>query len=228
MGVGGSPTFAGFRVLNGEVELRSSTVTVSAPSPKAMLHVTLTVDDEAEQEIRASCPNGRGYLPDTVLERYACGSMLGGTVFNERGEVLWFGRQRRLASPAQWAALIIRDGGCVLCGAAPSRCQVHHLMPFEAPVQGKTNIDEMALVCTSCHHWIHDSKRTLYCLVTEQSGDDARGSPPRLVWRTRSATPEEIAPARPVKPAKSTSQGTSKPVAPKPTKGKHRRMSVHG
>ena len=42
-----------------------------APSPKTMLHVTLTVDDEAEQQIRAACPNGQGYLPDSVLERYA-------------------------------------------------------------------------------------------------------------------------------------------------------------
>ena len=95
---------------------KSAATPSKAPSPRTMLHVTLTVDDEAEQQIRAACPNGSGYLPETVLERYACGAMLGGTVFNQRGEVLWHGRGRRLASPAQWAALIVRDGGCVLCG----------------------------------------------------------------------------------------------------------------
>ena len=201
---------------------KSAATPSKAPSPRTMLHVTLTVDDEAEQQIRAACPNGRGYLPDTVLERYACGSMLGGTVFNQRGEVLWHGRGRRLASPAQWAALIIRDGGCVLCGADPSRCQVHHLMPFEAPVEGETNIDEMALVCTSCHHWIHDSKQTLYYLVAERFGDNTRGSPPKLVWRTRPATPEEIAPNRPTKPAKSKPrQRTAETTGAKP----HRRTS---
>ena len=181
----------------------------SAPSPKTMLHVTLTVDDEAEQQIRATCPNGSGYLPDTVLERYACGAMLGGTVFNQRGEILWHGRDRRHASPSQFAALVIRDGGCVWCGADVSRCEVHHLNPFNAPVQGKTNIDELALVCTSCHHWLHDDKHTLYYLVSENLLDTARGSPPKLIWRTRPATPEEIAPNRPTKPAKPKPQGRS-------------------
>ena len=181
----------------------------SAPSPRTMLHVTLTVDDEAEQQIRAACPNGSGYLPDTVLERYACGAMLGGTVFNQAGHILWHGRDRRHASPAQFAALVVRDGGCVLCGADVSRCQVHHLNPFNAAVQGETNIDELALVCTSCHHWLHDDKHTLYYLVAEQYGDKTRGSPPKLVWRTRPATPEEIAPNRPTKPAKPKLRGQS-------------------
>ena len=194
-----------------------------------MLHVTLTVDDDAEQQIRASCPSGNGYLPDSVLERYACGAMLGGTVFNERGEVLWHGRDRRLASPGQWAALIVRDGGCVLCGADPSRCQSHHLMPFEAPAQGETNIDEMALVCTSCHTWLHDSKHTLYYLVAERYGDNARGSPPRLVWRTRPATPEEIAPNRDkrsnpnrAKQSKRTTPNPGQPATPETSKPQRR------
>jgi len=174
----GDNTHAGQAASGGPVPKTTATPP-KAPTPRTMLHVTLTVDDEAEQQIRAACPNGKGYLPDTVLERYACGSMLGGTVFNQRGEVLWHGRGRRLASPAQWAALIIRDGGCVLCGADPSRCQAHHLKPFEAPVEGETNIDELALVCTSCHHWLHDDKHTLYYLVAERFDEAARGSPPK-------------------------------------------------
>ena len=178
-------------------EITKTTATSpKAPSPRAMLHVTLTVDEEAEQQIRAACPNGQGYLPDTVLERYACGAMLGGTVFNQHGQILWHGRDRRHASPAQFAALVVRDGGCVLCGADISRCEAHHLDPFNAPVQGETNIDEMALVCTSCHHWLHDDKQTLYYLVSERFDDAARGSPPKLIWRTRPATPEEVAPVR--------------------------------
>ena len=103
----------------------------------------------------------------------------------------------RFATPTQFAALVARDNGCVLCGADPSRCQAHHLKPFEAEVKGKTNIDELALLCTSCHTWVHDAKQTLYYLVHEQIGDDpARGSPPTLVWRTRPATPKETAPTQ--------------------------------
>lgn len=162
-----------------------------------MLHVTLTVDDDAEHAIRAACPTGQGFLPETVLERYACGAMLGGTVFNQRGEVIWHGRKRRYATPAQFAALVARDKGCVLCGADVNRCEAHHLDPFNAPIHGETNIDGLALVCTSCHHWLHDDNQTLYYLVFDGlHTDNARGSPPKLIWRTRPATPEEVAPNR--------------------------------
>jgi len=195
---------------------RDAPVSTRSASPKSMLHVTLTVDDEAAEQIRAVCPTGEGYLPASVLERYACGAMIGGTVFSQKGEVLWFGRKRRYASPAQFAALVARDGGCVLCGAPASRCHAHHLMPFNAPCEGKTNIDELALLCTSCHTWVYDEKRTLYfesaSSGTTNSGDSStsgsraspRGSPPTLIWRTRPATAQEIAPKR--KPIPNPSQ----------------------
>ena len=146
-----------------------------APHPRSLIHVTLTVDDDAEQSIRAACPNGQGYLPESVLERYACGSMLGGTVFNQRGEILWYGRKIRYASPAQYEALVARDGGCVLCGADASRCEVHHLDPFNAPVAGETNVDKMVLVCSPCHHWLHDHKRTLYRILAPPGDIDNAG-----------------------------------------------------
>ena len=180
-----------------------SSSTPSAPNPRSMMHVNIVVDADAEAQIRATCPDGTGYLPDTVLERYACGSIIGGTVFNERGEVLWHGRQRRFATPAQFTALIARDNGCVLCGRSPRFCQAHHMMPFNAPAKGETNIDELALLCISCHDQLHDSKRTLIWASkppnaghrgsADSEGDgDARRA--RRVWSTRPATPEEIPP----------------------------------
>ena len=192
------------------------------PHPKTMLHVFLVVDRNAEQQIKAHCPNGDGYLPASVLEDYACGAMIGGTVFSESGEILWHGRSLRCATPEQWTALIARDKGCVLCGKDPSRCEAHHLKPFNAPVKGETNIDDLALVCTSCHHWLHDSKHTLYRKPTARGSDDEDGdgdtcdvsmplrtqafgqetrleSPRRtvpnpIVWATRPAQHNEIAP----------------------------------
>lgn len=174
--------------------------------------IELTGTDEAAREMwarieaRASelyeADGGRD-LPDTVLERYGCQSMIAGTVFSQRGDVLWHGRTKRSATPAQLGALIARDGGCVLCGADASRCEAHHLKPFNAPIAGQTNIDELALVCASCHHWLHDDKRTLtYTRAVPPESDKrgeqrvARGSPPELLWRTRPAKPEEVAPRR--------------------------------
>jgi len=201
-----------------------------APNPRSMIHNFITVDHDAETQIRAACPNSSGYLPESVLERYACGAMIGGTVFNQRGEILWFGRKRRYATPAQFAALVARDKGCVQCGAHPSRCQAHHLDPFNAPVQGETNVEDMALMCTSCHIWLHDNKLTLY--RQQQAPPDDDPDPPsqvvielpgghkhqrrkpsadtrphkqtRQTWRTRAATPEEIAPKNPNKRTRTT------------------------
>ena len=41
----------------------------------------------------------------------------------------------------------------------------------------------MALVCTDCHHLIHDTKQTLY-------------RNPHGIWKLRAATPNETAPPR--------------------------------
>ena len=181
-----------------------------APHPKAMVHVLVTVDEDDESLVRAAALDGNGYLPQSVLDKYGCSSIIAGTVFNAKGEALWHGRQKRHATPAQFSALIARDHGCVLCGADPSRCEAHHLMPWHAPAKGKTNIDELALVCTGCHHWLHDNKRTL---IWQHAPPD-RGSPPdelrptdtkqpgkspSRTWTTRPATPQESAPTKPIR-----------------------------
>lgn len=155
----------------------------ASPSPRSMLHVGLTVDDEAADQIRAETIGGAGLLPKSVLERYSCSSIVAGTVFDQRGQVLWQGRQKRHATDAQFAALIARDRGCVLCGAEVSRCEAHHLMPWHAPGKGQTNIDEMALLCADDHHRIHEQHLTLYRTL----------GPPgtKPTWATRPARPDE-------------------------------------
>ena len=189
-----------------------------SPHPTSMIHVSIVVDADAEAHIRATCPDGSGYLPDSVLERYGCGAMIGGTVFSEKGEILWHGRQRRYATPAQFTALIARDAGCVLCGRSPEFCDAHHVIPFNSPAKGRTDVDELALVCSSCHHWIHDSNLTLIWAhkppnsshrgsAADADGDgdtdggDRSGSggatKGRRVWTTRPATPEETPARRP-------------------------------
>lgn len=117
----------------------------SAVHPRSMIDINITVDPDEEQLIRAECPNGDGYLPETVLDKYGCGSIIAGSVFNAKGEVIWFGRTRRYATPAQFAALVARDRGCVLCGRDPSRCEAHHIQPFNSSNKGTTDVEGMAL-----------------------------------------------------------------------------------
>ena len=158
---------------------------------RTMLHVSITVDDAAAEEIRAATVGGEGYLPTTVLDRYGCDSLICGTVFSRCGEVLWHGREKRHATPAQLSALIARDGGCVVCGADPSRCEAHHVVPWNAPGRGETNVEDMALVCTDDHHWLHEEQLTLYW----QLGPPDAGGERKRVWSTRPATPNEVAPS---------------------------------
>jgi hypothetical protein len=156
-----------------------------------MLHVTLAVDDADAGEIRAATVGGEGYLPATVLDRYGCGSILAGTVFSQCGEVLWHGREKRHATPAQMTALIARDGGCVICQADPSRCEAHHVLPWNAPDRGETNVEDMALVCSDDHHWLHEEQLTLYWQLGPPDPDTGER---KRVWSTRAATPNEVAP----------------------------------
>ena len=151
-------------------------------SVQGHIHMWVKLDEFLAGNQTAETADGRT-IPDTVLSRYACNGTIVATVFGADDEILHHGRQHRYATPAQIRGLIARDKGCVLCRADISECEANHLIPWNAPLQGKTNIDQMALVCTDCHHFIHDTKQTL-C----RNGG---------LWKLRPATPDEIPPPRP-------------------------------
>lgn len=121
-------------------------------------------------------------LPDSFVDEIAGDAAFIAQLFSADGELLWQGRQVRLATPAQINGLTSRDRGCVECGAHPSKCVAHHRLPYEAPVKGETNICDMVLLCTDCHVRLHRSKRTMFYDISSQS------------WKTRPATPDEIPP----------------------------------
>ncbi len=95
-------------------------------------------------------------LPATVIERLACGSDLFALVLSAAGDPLWIGRRTRLATDGQWRALIVRDGGCGICDAHPSKCEAHHIVAWQPPGSGPTDIDNLVLLCSHHHHLVHD------------------------------------------------------------------------
>lgn len=97
---------------------------------------------------------GVGPLPRAEVERLACISDLYGLVFDGNGRALWHGDRVRLADDNQVRALIARDGGCIGCGAHPSRCEAHHVR-FRRH-RGPTDVENLVLVCKHHHHLIHD------------------------------------------------------------------------
>ena len=93
-------------------------------------------------------------MPVEVFKGLACRARILPAIFNSRGQPLWVGQGKRIATPAQRMALIARDRGCVGCGADPAWCQAHHVVHWAA--EGPTDIDNLVLLCSRCHHRVHD------------------------------------------------------------------------
>ena len=113
-----------------------------------------------DPDTRCEIP-GTGPIPRSELERLACQADLFGILFDGNGLPLWHGRRTRTVSPQQWRTLVARDRGCVLCGASPSHCHAHHIIPWSPPAAGPTDIENLALVCNRHHHHIHQHNLTL-------------------------------------------------------------------
>ena len=99
-------------------------------------------------------------LPVSEALRLACNADIVPSVFDTKNQELWMGRKHRLATEAQRAALIIRDKHCIGCGRSAVWCEAHHIE--EWLTGGPTDIDNLVLVCKSCHHNIHDDGWTVH------------------------------------------------------------------
>ncbi len=79
---------------------------------KATIFIWQTLDDYLAGNSRATFADGRT-VPTAVFDRYRCSADLVGVLFDGQGELLYQGRAKRYATPAQVRGLISRDHGCV-------------------------------------------------------------------------------------------------------------------
>ena len=93
-------------------------------------------------------------IPAEKIRDLACQADILPAIFKGASQPLDLGRSRRAASAAQRIALVARDKACVGCGATANWCQSHHIIPWA--LQGNTDIDDMVLLCSRCHHKVHD------------------------------------------------------------------------
>ncbi len=143
----------------------------SGGRPKAEVIVVADIGVLTGDDLTGRCEiPGTGPVPPAVLERIACDAHLTGLLFAD-GKPLHHGARVRTATTKQWRALIARDGGCIGCGAEPSRCQAHHVVPYAQ--SRRTDIENLVLVCWRCHHNIHDHNWQ----VTHQNGKPALEPP---------------------------------------------------
>jgi hypothetical protein len=158
----------------------------SRPGSKPPIVVSIRLDDLG---VKPATQHGTGPISNELFQEYvAAGSPIYALFTDSNAQPLWLGRTRRHASVAQYLALVVRDGACVRCGASPQRCQAHHLIPWNAPAKGTTDIDQLALQCGPCHRELHQHNHTLFRTI---------GPTGSIVWATRPATPDETPPPRP-------------------------------
>ena len=95
---------------------------------------------------------GHGPIPFTEAAGLAARADLFAAIRTTNGAILKFGRNRRLASPLQRLALIVRDGGCSWTGCTVdyTRCDADHDPPWEQG--GTTDLEYLRLMCRCGHH----------------------------------------------------------------------------
>ncbi|MEB0292646.1 HNH endonuclease signature motif containing protein, partial [Cryobacterium sp. 10C2] len=92
-----------------------------------------------------------------TLERNRCDSGLLDVTFDDHGHGVDLGREQRTFSPAQRAALSLRDGGCMWpgCDRPPSWTETHHIQHWKDDT-GQTNLDQGILLCRADHLRLHN------------------------------------------------------------------------
>lgn len=141
---------------------------------------------------------GQGPIDPEAIRRLACEAAIH-PVFHRGGhEILDVGRAQRLATPAIRKAVYARSGGlCEVChNARLTWCQIHHIDWWENG--GVTSVDNSVLVCTHCHHLLHEGhhtlRRTLYGFQLVRPDGTLPRTP--FAWRHTPAPP----PDRPPRP----------------------------
>jgi hypothetical protein len=136
---------------------------LNGAAPTVNVHVTL---DDLQSGRGAGWIDGSTEpIPITTIRQLHCDGDTIATLFGHHGEVLHHGKTQRLATRRQRRALAARDGGCVIpgCTVPPSRCQAHHITPWVSQdyLPGRTDLDNLALLCPFHHTTIHTSAWTL-------------------------------------------------------------------
>ncbi|MFW2334201.1 HNH endonuclease [Ilumatobacter sp.] len=100
-------------------------------------------------------------LPVDTMRRMACKADIIPVVLNGDGVVLDEGRAKRLATHEQRVAIEAMQATCSHpdCTVTIDDCRIHHLTPWR--LGGRTDLADLAPVCETHHHLIHEGGWTL-------------------------------------------------------------------
>ncbi|MGY1623117.1 DUF222 domain-containing protein [Geodermatophilus sp. SYSU D00965] len=148
------------------------------PRREVVVHVDAAVVADDAAAGRAFLEGGPA-LHATDVRRMLCEATVV-TMLSAGREPLAVGRGRRLATRAQRRALLRRDGGCARPGCPEVRIErlhAHHLRHWI--FGGRTDVDNMVLLCDADHGLVHD----LDLVMTRRHGELVVTTPDgRRVW----------------------------------------------
>ncbi|MDF2555501.1 MAG: hypothetical protein K0R60_1396 [Microbacterium sp.] len=101
--------------------------------------------------------DGGHALPGGVVEAHLCDSGALPIIWGADGRPLDVGRELRLFTRRQRAAIGARDGGCIWpsCDAPISQCEYHHIDHWWDH-HGRTDVDDGVPLCRNCHLRLHN------------------------------------------------------------------------
>lgn len=126
------------------------------PATGATVVVRVNLDDLTAGLGAATIDGSDHPVSVATCRRMAAGGGIIPVVLGSEGEILDWGREKRLFTRAQRLALVERDGGCAMCSLPPQMTKAHHLRWWQRDT-GPTDLNNGVLLCESCHHRIHDN-----------------------------------------------------------------------
>jgi hypothetical protein len=121
-----------------------------------VVHVPLEalVDDAVEATELAGELERDGLIDCETVQRIACDATIAVAIDDDAGHTMYEGRARRFPTDAQRREVMRRDRHCRFPGCTNvTFTNVHHIVPWEPG--GKTDLDNLALMCLHHHHVVH-------------------------------------------------------------------------
>jgi Domain of unknown function (DUF222) len=124
--------------------------------------VSVSLDELLKATGRADLVGCDEHIDAETARRLACDAGITRIITGPHGEILDLGRTTRTAPPRFKRALAVRDGHCVFpgCAMSPTRCFAHHIRWWERDL-GPTALSNLALLCHSHHHLVHEGGWTM-------------------------------------------------------------------
>jgi hypothetical protein len=118
------------------------------------------VDEGGEETELAGELERNGLISVETVQRIACDATIVIGVDDDVGHTMYEGRARRFPTDAQRREVMRRDRHCRFPGCTNvTFTNIHHVVPWKP--DGKTDLDNIALVCLHHHHLVHSKAWTM-------------------------------------------------------------------